>query len=286
MLMEPNQWRECFDLLKSAVEKGDIAEDRINDAVRRILTVKIEMGVLTNPLGDQSLAAKEFGEKENRAVAREAVEKSMVLLKNNGVLPLKKEASIFVTGPGADNVGLQCGGWTKTWQGGSDVGGSPWMKGSTILDGLKRIAGENGGSIITDYNDAKKADVTVLVLAENSYAEGMGDDGSLGLYDGLAHKENKLAIEQAKKAGHPIVTILVSGRPRIVTEEIKNWEAFVAAWLPGTEGDAVADVLYGDKNFSGKLPVTWPRSVDQIPINNDNLGNKEPLFPYGFGLKF
>lgn len=286
MLMEPNQWKECFDLLKSAVEKGDITEDRINDAVRRILTVKIEMGVLTNPLGDQSLAAKTLGAEENKAVAREAVEKSLVLLKNNGVLPLKKGANIFVTGPGADNIGLQCGGWTKTWQGSPDIGGSNWMKGTTIIDGLKRIAGENGGNIITNFKDAKKADVTVLVLAENPYAEGMGDDGSLGLYDGLAHEENKKAVEQAKEAGLPTVTILVSGRPRIVTEELKNWEAFVAAWLPGTEGDAVAEVLYGNKNFMGKLPMIWPKSVDQIPINNDNLSGKEPLFPYGFGLKF
>lgn len=286
MFMEPNQWMECFNLLKSAVKNGDITEDRINDAVRRILTVKMEMGVFTNPTGDESIAAKALGERENAAVAREAVEKSLVLLKNNGALPLKKDATIFVTGPGANNVGLQCGGWTKTWQGGSDIGGSKWMKGTTILDGLKRIAGENGGRIITDFDEAKNADVTVLVLAENSYAEGKGDDGSLGLYDGMAHGENKQAVEQAKNAGLPIVTILVSGRPRIVTEEIKNWEAFVAAWLPGTEGDAVADVLYGDKNFSGKLPMTWPRSVDQLPINFDDLGDKEPLFPYGFGLKY
>lgn len=286
MFMEPQKWMKCYDLLKSAVEKGDISKERIDDSVRRILTVKMEMGLVKNPLGDQSKDSEMLGSKENIEVAKEAVRKSLVLLKNNNVLPLKKGASIFVTGPGADNVGLQCGGWTKTWQGGADEGGSKWMRGSTILDGLKKIAAENGGTIITNPKDAKKADVTVLVLAEKPYAEGHGDDGTLGLYDGCAHNKNKQAVKQAKDAGHPTVAILVSGRPRIITEELKSWDAFVEAWLPGTEADAVADVLYGDYDFTGKLPLSWPKSVDQLPLNNDNLGGKEPLFTYGFGLKY
>jgi len=287
MFMEPMQWKECYINLKTAVEKGDISRERIDDAVRRILTVKKEMGVLENPLGDQSIAAKELGMEENLEIAREAVRKSLVLLKNdNNVLPLKKDAKIFITGPGADDIGVQCGGWTRSWQGDTDSWNGRWMRGSSILDGFKKIAQANGGTIITDPKKAEDADVTVLVLAEKPYAEGVGDDGTLGLYDGMAHNENKKAVQEAKKIGLPTVTLLLSGRPRIVTEEINDWNAFVAAWLPGTEGDAVADVLYGDYNFSGKLPFTWPKSVEQIPINFDDLGGKEPLFEYGFGLKY
>jgi beta-glucosidase len=286
MFMEPQQWKQCFELLKSAVEKGDISQERIDDAVKRILTVKIESGLIKNPLGDQSKASENLGAEENIEVAREAVRKSLVLLKNNNILPLKKTASIFVTGPGADNVGLQCGGWTKTWQGGADGGKNKWMRGTTILDGLKKIAAQNGGTIITNPKEAKNADVTILVLAEKPYAEGQGDDGSLSLYDGCAHDKNKQAITQAKEANHPTITILVSGRPRIITEELKDWDAFVEAWLPGTEGDAIADVLYGDYDFTGKLPLSWPKTIDQLPLNNDNLDGKDPLFPYGFGLQY
>ncbi|MFZ5986215.1 MAG: glycoside hydrolase family 3 protein [Bacillota bacterium] len=287
MFMEPQKWKECIGHLKDAVNKGDITEERINDAVGRILTVKMDMGLFENPIGDQSLAAKELRSKESVEVAKKAVRESLVLLKNkNSILPLKKGAKIFVAGPAADNVGIQCGGWTKTWQGEVDTSGRKWMEGTTILEGLKRVAGESGGTVITDPKEANKADIAVIVLGERPYAEGQGDDGSLGLYDGMAHIGNKEAIEQAKASGLPTVTILVSGRPRIVTSEIDNWDAFVAAWLPGTEGDAIADVLYGDFNFTGKLPMTWPKSVDQIPINADSLGGKEPLFPYGYGLKY
>lgn len=287
MFMEPMKWKECYSHLKTAVEKGDISRERIDDAVRRILTVKKEMGVLENPLGDRSIAAKELGMEENIEIAREAVRKSLVLLKNdNNVLPLKKDAKIFITGPGADDIGLQCGGWTRSWQGDVDSWRDRWMKGTSILDGFKRIAQANGGTIITDPKKAKNADVTVLVLAEKPYAEGVGDDGTLGLYDGMAHNENKKAVEEAKKLGLPTITLLLSGRPRIITEEINDWDAFVAAWLPGSEGDAVADVLYGDYNFTGKLPFSWPKSVEQIPINHDDPKGEKPLFEFGFGLKY
>ncbi len=151
---------------------------------------------------------------------------------------------------------------------------------------IKKIAQDNGGTIITDPKKAKDADVTVLVLAEKPYAEGVGDDGTLGLYDGMAHEGNKKAVEEAKKLGLPTVTLLLSGRPRIITEEINDWDAFVATWLPGTEGDAVADVLYGAYNFTGKLPFSWPKSVEQIPINHGDSKGEEPLFEFGFGLKY
>ncbi|MDP4093252.1 MAG: glycoside hydrolase family 3 N-terminal domain-containing protein [Bacillota bacterium] len=286
MLMEPNHWKEIIGIIKDAVNSGKISKARLDDAVARILKVKFEMGLFENPLGDQKLAAGDFGEEKNREVAQKAVRESLVLLKNQkNVLPLKKNAKIFVAGPAANNVGIQCGGWTKTWQGGMDKNGSKWMEGTTILEGFQNMAKENGGTIITDPNKAKDADVTVLVIGEKPYAEYEGDDSKLDLYNGMALPENKKAIDEAKAAGKPIVTILISGRPRIVTNEINSWDAFVAAWLPGTEGAAITDVLYGDYDFTGKLSFTWPKSVGQLPINVDAMNGKDPLFPFGFGLK-
>lgn len=286
MFMEPIHWKQTIDALREAVNKGDIKEQRINDAVRRILKVKLEMGLFEKPLGNQDLAAKELGSDDNREIAKKAVRESLVLLKNNNnVLPLKKGAKIFVTGPAADNVGVQCGGWTITWQGGMDRGRSKWTKGSTILEGFKKIAQENGGTIITDEKEAKKADVAVVVIGEKPYAEFEGDDGELGLFNGQALDGNKKALEAAKATGLPVITILVSGRPRIVSNEINNWDAFVAAWLPGSEGDAVAEVLYGNYPFTGKLSFTWPADVKQLPVNVDDKSGKKPLFPYGFGLR-
>lgn len=298
MLMEPGgeltaytkgynyHWKQVLEILKNAVIKGQISQERLDDAVGRILRVKFEMGLFESPLGNRALAAQDFGEEQNRQVAQKAVRESMVLLKNEGnVLPLKKSAKIFVTGPACNNIGVQCGGWTRTWQGGVDLDGEKWMKGTTILEGFQKIAQAHGGAIITDPAQAKKADVAVVVIGENPYAEGPGDEKSLDLYSGMALQGNKEALEQARATGLPVVTILVSGRPRIVTDELKDWDAFVAAWLPGTEGAAVADVLYGDYDFTGKLSFTWPASMDQIPINVDDMGGKTPLFPFGFGLK-
>lgn len=285
MFMEANHWKDAIGEIKKAVKKGEIKEQRINDAVRRILRVKLEMGLFEKPLGNQDLAVKELGSAESREVAKKAVRESLVLLKNkNNVLPLKTGAKIFVTGPAADNVGVQCGGWTKSWQGGMDDGGDKWMEGSTILDGFRKIAQENGGEIITDIKEAKKADMAVVVLGENPYAEYEGDDGELGLFNGMALYDNKNALEEAESTGLPVITVLVSGRPRIVTDEINDWDAFVAAWLPGSEGDAVAEVLYGNYPFTGKLSFTWPADVKQLPINVNDGSGKKPLFPYGYRL--
>ena len=280
MFMEPMHWRECITNIKKAVEKGDITEERINDAVSRILKVKFEMDLFNNPVGSRQLAADTLGNKENREIARKAVRESLVLLKNErSVLPLRKNAKIFVSGPAADNVGIQCGGWTKTWQGGRD-NSSKWVKGSTILDGFKKIAEENGGTIYTDPDDIYKADVAVVVIGEKPYAEFEGDEEKLDLYSSMALEGNKEALEHVKKVRIPVVVILVSGRARIVTEEIDGWNSFVAAWLPGSEGDAVAEVLYGDYEFKGKLPITWPSDEENL-----KPGDRSCLFPYGFGFK-
>ncbi len=285
MFMEPNHWKKTIEALKKAVDKGDVKVERINDAVSRILRVKFEMGLFENPLGKKELAASALGLDENCEVARKAVRESLVLLKNkNNILPLKKGAKIYITGPAMDDIGVQCGGWTASWQGGTDKGGQKWTRGTTILDGFKKVARDNGGTIITDKKDAKDADVAVAVLGEKPYAEYEGDDGSLGLFDGTALDGNMKALEAVKESGLPVVVILVSGRPRIVTNEIEKWDAFIEAWLPGSEGDAVAEVLYGDYDFTGKLPVTWPVNVMQIPVSIDEMDGKKPLFEYGFGL--
>ncbi len=287
MLMEPNSWKDCFNIINSAVIYRDISRDRIDDAVRRILKVKFEMGMFEKPLGDQSLITSEVGSAEHREVAKKAARESLVLLKNSGnVLPLKKNAKIFVTGPAANDVGVQCGGWTLSWLGGIDSPGYKWMKGTTILEGFQKIANQSGGTIITDPSKAGEADVAVVVIGERPYAEKYGDDdNNLALTGGKVVLSGNLeAIKTAKDAGLPVVVVMVSGRPRIVSDQINNWDAFVEAWLPGTEGDAVPEVLYGDYDFRGKLPCTWPASYAQLPINVDDMGDKVPLFPYGYGL--
>lgn len=276
MLMEPIKWKETIVALKNAVDSGKISKERVDDAVARILTVKFDLGLFENNLGNKKLVKNSFGSKEHREVAKAAVRESMVLLKNDGVLPIKKNAKVFVTGPASDSIGIQCGGWTIDWQ-----GNQRQTSGTTILEGLKSIADKNGGKVITDINEADDADVSVVVLGEKSYAEGKGDDGSLGLEDGMALDGNYEALKNAEKLNKPIITILVSGRPRIVTDDLKNWSAFVEAWLPGTQGDGVADVIYGDYNFKGKLPVSWPKTNSNLPIKADNI-----LFPYGYGLKY
>lgn len=276
MIMEQNKWKETYNALKTAVEDGRVSKERIDDAVTRILTVKFDLGLFENNLGNSSLIKNNFNSTEHRKVAKTAVAESMVLLKNNGILPLKKNSKIFITGPAANSVGIQCGGWTIDWQ-----GNQRQPSGVTILEGFENIAKENGGTIITDIKKAVEADVTVVVIGEESYAEGKGDDGTLGLGDGMALEENIKSLNDAKKLNKPIVTIMVSGRPRIISENLKEWSAFAEAWLPGSEGEGVADVIYGNANFKGKLPVTWPKSNKDLPIKEGNI-----LFPIGYGLKY
>lgn len=276
MMMEQSKWKETYEALKTGVVDGKISKERIDDAVTRILTVKFDLGLFENNLGNSSLIKNEFNSIEHKKVAETAVAESMVLLKNNGILPLKKNSKIFITGPAANSVGIQCGGWTIDWQ-----GNQRQPSGVTILEGFEKIAKENGGIIITDIKKAKEADVTVVVIGEESYAEGKGDDGTLGLGDGMALEGNIKSLEDAKKLNKPIVTIMVSGRPRIVSDNLSDWSAFVEAWLPGSEGEGVAEVIYGNSNFKGKLPVTWPKSNKNLPIKEDNI-----LFPIGYGLKY
>ncbi len=284
ILMEGSQWKECYDAIIEAVGNSDIRMERIDDAVSRILRVKMEMGKFDSIqmyTGDYKL--RNF---IHQQIAEEAVAKTLVLLKNkNNVLPLANQKNIAVIGPAADNIGIQCGGWTKTWQGGQDDKKGRWMNGTTILDGFKEIAAKKGINIITDVSKLNKADVIVAVLGEYPYAEGKGDDDSLDLYGGTALTDNESTLKAAYAAKKPIVVVLISGRPRIVTKELDKWDGFIQAWLPGTEGGVIAKSLYGDYEFNARLPVTWPREIEQLPITiNNQSDGYNALFPYGYGL--
>ncbi len=253
---------------------------RIDDAVKRILRVKFAMGLFDkdrSPLADRKLHSS-FGSAEHRQVARECVRETLVLLKNDKrLLPLSKSLKrIVVAGSSANDIGNQCGGWTITWQGksGNVTGG-----GTTILEAVKQSVSASTEVVYSrDGSDASQADAAIVVVGEAPYAEFMGDRANLNLPD-----EDVAAIERVKRAGIPTVVLLFSGRPMIITRALELSDAFVAAWLPGTEGRGVTDVLFGDYRFKGKLSFSWPRSMEQIPVN---VGDSDyrPLFKYGFGF--
>ncbi|MFW6287805.1 MAG: glycoside hydrolase family 3 C-terminal domain-containing protein, partial [bacterium] len=209
------------------------------------------------------------GSPEHREVAREAVRKSLVLLKNDGLLPLNKNMQLYVGGSSADNIGRQSGGWTITWQG---LSGNI-TEGTTILEGIEDTLIE--GKVVDDIN---QADAAVIIVGEKPYAEGVGDDADLQLSEVDIEE-----LEKVQESGKPTLVIMISGRPLMISEYIQDWDAFVAAWLPGTEGQGVADLIFGDYNFMGKLPVTWPGNINQVPINYGDE-NYNPIFEYGFGL--
>ncbi|MBN1698440.1 MAG: glycoside hydrolase family 3 C-terminal domain-containing protein [Spirochaetales bacterium] len=276
LFMEPFNWQSFMSTLESLVANGQVSESRIDDAVRRILRIKFRMGLFEHPYADRSLLAS-VGSTSHRAVAREAVRKSLVLLKNDGVLPLSKSGSVFVAGKNADDIGNQCGGWTISWQGSS----GNITEGTTILQGIRNTIGSSGKVTFSrNGSGAQGHDVAVVVIGETPYAESRGDSNDLSLAS-----EDISVLNTVSNAGIPMVVVLVSGRPMLVTGQIGNWNAFVAAWLPGSEGMGVADVLFGDYDFSGRLAFTWPRDMGQIPVN---VGDAvyDPLFAYGEGLSY
>ena len=282
MFMVPTKYREFFTLLKELVNEGKVPMSRIDDAVRRILRVKFAMGLMDknrSQLADRSLH-KRFGSTEHRQVARECVRESLVLLKNaKKTLPLSKKVTrIHVGGKSADDLGNQCGGWTIDWQGKS---GQALPGGTTILKAIQQtVMSPTKVTFAKDGSGAEGATVGVVVVGETPYAEGVGDTEDLSLAP-----EDVAAIDNMKRAGVPVVVVLISGRPMIINSVLEKADAFIAAWLPGTEGQGVADVLFGDYKPTGKLSFTWPRSMAQIPIN---VGDKtyDPLFKYGFGLSY
>jgi len=281
MVMVPEKYKEFYAALKDLAEKGDVPMARIDDAVLRIVRVKIAMGLMDpgrSPLADRSLQAR-FGSPAHREVARRAVRQSLVLLKNEKkTLPLSKTAKrIVVAGKNADDIGNQSGGWTIDWQGKS---GPIVPGGTTILAALKAAAKGGEVTFSADGTGAAGADVGVVVVGEKPYAEFFGDREDLAL-----DKDDLAAIANVKKAGIPVVVVVVSGRPLILGDALGQADAVVAAWLPGTEGQGVADVLFGDYKPTGKLSFTWPRTMAQIPINVGDAAY-DPQFPFGFGLTY
>jgi beta-glucosidase len=275
MVMVPYEWRKFIDTLRTLVQDGRVPMSRIDDANRRILTKKFELGLFEHPLTDRRFLST-IGSKPHRDLARQAVRESQVLLKNEGhVLPLSRRSRIFVAGKNADDLGNQSGGWTVGWQGTS----GPVIPGTTILRGMQQKSStvtyaKDGTGIDSGY------DVAVAVVGETPYAEGKGDRPQ-----GMGLDATDLAtLQKLKDSGVPTVVVLVSGRPLDIAAQLPDWAGLVESWLPGSEGQGVADVLFGDYNPTGKLPVTWMRSADQQPINAGD--GKPALFPFGFGLRY
>jgi beta-glucosidase len=277
---EGHNYAEFIADLKDLVNLRKISQSRVDDAVRRILTVKFQMGVFENPWTDPALTAK-IGSPEHRAVARECVRESLVLLKNERqVLPLKKNLKrLAVVGKAADDLGMQCGGWTIDWQG---KVGNVTSGGTTLLAALKKSVGAETEIVFSpDGSDLKTADAVIVVVGEQPYAEMKGDRADLNLPAADAD-----LIAKAKATGAPVVTLLYSGRPLVLGKSLEASDAFVAAWLPGTEGDGMADVLFGDYKPTGKLPRAWPH--DNSELNSAAFAAREvqPLFGPGFGLTY
>jgi beta-glucosidase len=280
MFMVSAQYRELYALLLELVRENRVAMPRVDDAVTRILRVKFAMGLMDagrSHLADRKLHAS-FGSAAHRQVARECVRASLVLLKNEKrVVPVSKNLKrIHVAGKSADDIGNQCGGWTISWQGKS---GNQTSGGTTILKAIKETVSPQ--TMITysqDGANAAGADLGIVVIGETPYAEWQGDRQTLELSE-----EDIAVVDKMKQAGMPLLIVLISGRPLIIDKVIDKADAFVAAWLPGTEGLGVTDVLFGDFKPIGKLSFSWPRSMAQIPINAGDK-NYDPLFKYGFGL--
>jgi beta-glucosidase len=273
-----NSYIDFIQDLKELVAEGKVKPSRINDAVSRILRVKFQMGLFEHPYNDDPALTAAIGCAAHRQVARQCVRESLVLLKNaNHTLPLSKKIKrLVVVGAAANNLGMQCGGWTVDWQGGT---GEITTGGTTILAAIRRaVSPETQVTFSPRAANLTNADAVIAVVGELPYAEWRGNMFGIDL-----DSEDAALIEQAKASGAPVVTVLLSGRPLILGAALDNSDAFIAAWLPGTEGEGVTDVLFGDYKPSGKLPREWPHDWGQAAAN-DMTG--EPLFPFGFGLTY
>ncbi|KAH0659549.1 hypothetical protein KY289_028297 [Solanum tuberosum] len=284
MVMIPNNYAEFIGNLTLLVKDNIIPMSRIDDAVERILRVKFILSLFEDPLADLSLI-NQLGSQEHRELAREAVRKSLVLLKNGKItsqplLPLPKKApKILVAGTHADNLGYQCGGWTNQWQG---VSGNNFIVGTTILSAIKKTVDPSTQVVYQQNPDANfvksnKFDYAIVVVGEVPYAEMFGDSSNLTIPEPGPSTINNVC------GAVKCVVVVISGRPVVLEPYVDKIDALVAAWLPGTEGQGVADVLFGDYGFTGKLARTWFKSVDQLPMNVGDP-HYNPLFPFGFGL--
>lgn len=283
MAMQPNNYKEFIQNLKELVNEGKVSDERIDDAVSRILRVKFEMGLFENYQANLDLIDT-VGCNAHRKIAREAVRKSVVLLKNQGILPLSKESGkILVAGRKAKDIGVMCGGWTISWQGSTGA----ITEGTTIYEGIQDVIGDERLEFTDSYNLIPDADYAIVVVGEQPYAESRGD-----IYPaepskfGLSFEEKEM-IKAIKGKNIPVVVVLISGRPLDISDELMDSEAFLASWLPGSEGGSgIADILFGDYSPTGKLSHTWPESYYDVPLNAGNIENQNVLFPYGYGLGY
>ena len=289
MAMAPDSWKGLFDNTVKQVRAGVIPMARIDDAVRRILRVKFKAG-LFNPARPFEQRSDMIGSPEHRALAREAVRKSLVLLKNDGVLPVKAAANILVAGSAGNDIGQQSGGWTLSWQGDGNTN-ADFPNAQSIFSGIAEAMKSSGGSAAfsADGSYATRPDLAIVVFGEKPYAEGSGDIRSLEFEPG--DKKALALLKKLKAAGIPVVSVFLSGRPMWVNPELNQSDAFVAAWLPGSEGSGIADVLVGDaegqprQDFTGRLSFSWPRTAAQFLLNRGQPGY-DPLFPFGYGLSY
>ncbi|BCE00936.1 glycoside hydrolase family 3 protein [Marinicellulosiphila megalodicopiae] len=308
MMMVPNDWQGFIEGTIKDVKSGKITMARIDEAVSRILTVKMRMGMFeqTKPsLRPYANKTELLGSADHRAVARQAVRESLVLLKNtNAILPLERNLNVLVAGLSADSMRNQTGGWTIDWQG--NVGSnSDFPNGSTIFDGIEKLVTDAGGQAkynrIGAFKPDEKPDVVIYVFGESPYAEMMGDRDESGIIQGSQDgitmmyqervKRDLKALTRFKEAGIPVVGIFVSGRPMVLNQEIEQMDAFIAAWLPGSEGNGIAEVIFknnaGEVNFDfkGKLSFSWPKNPTDAELN---VGNDvyDPLYPFGYGLNY
>lgn len=288
MIMVPEDWKMLFYNTVGQVKSGEIPMERINDAVTRILRVKLRYGLMD--LGKPSSRkhagyAKLVGAKEHRDIARQAVRESLVLLKNkNQILPLDRDKKILVTGSGANSIGKQSGGWSVTWQG-TGTTNADFPGGTSIFDAIKSVA---PNSVLSD-NLNTKADVAIFVFGEDPYAEGQGDLENL--YYHARYKSDLETLKRLKANGIPVVSLFITGRPLWINPELNQSDAFVVTWLPGTEAHGITDVLFkknsGNINydFKGKLSFSWPSHANQTEINRFDKSYRA-LFPYGYGLSY
>jgi beta-glucosidase len=286
MNMVPYDYERFITTMQLAVTRGDISQERIDDAVRRILRVKFMMGLFEQPFSDAA-RLESFSNQAFRDLAREAASQSAVLLQNeNDVLPIATDVStVFIAGSGSDNLLMQVGGWTLTWQGGSGrIEG-----GTSIKDGIEALVSPETQVIhnrLGRFEEALDADgnplranVGIVVIGEEPYAEGVGDEGDLRL-----SSVDVAVVERMSESADTVVVVLLSGRPLIITDHLDKADAWVAAWLPGSEGQGIADVLFGQHPFTGTLSYYWPRSMEQIPLDELLASDEAPLFPIGHGI--
>jgi len=286
MFMEPHNWDEFLSTLKELVEEESVSMERIDDAVSRILTVKFEMGLFEEPFADDSLMDT-IGSKEHRELARQAVRESMTLLKNDTVSDSSKTViemlseydNILVAGTAAHDIGIQCGGWSITWQGST----GETTEGTTILEGIREVVGDTKTITYSENGTVlNTAEAAIVVVGERPYSESKGDrqPGELVLPE-----NDQAVIANIRKSNPdiPIICVLITGRPITIANELADMDALVCAWLPGTEGAGVADILFGDDEFTGTSPVTWPWYA--LDVTEKFTDESKVLFPLGTGLK-